>query len=159
MKPTNEHRRVTEPRELPEIPLPTNGSENDIRCHVTRREISAGTREGEDVIEVLFEPHVQTGLIVERVVDWPFNPPIRNNRGRTFDGCRHLCYPVPGKEWYIDANLLLWSQLKYVAWNETTERIWGSFLGYTVSRMMSVTGIGMVWSSWRERATLVSSKV
>ena len=28
----------------PEIPLHTNGSENDIRCHVTRRKISAGTR-------------------------------------------------------------------------------------------------------------------
>ena len=27
-----------------EIPLHTNGSENDIRCHVTRRKISAGTR-------------------------------------------------------------------------------------------------------------------
>ena len=28
----------------PEEPLHTNGSENDIRCHVTRRKISAGTR-------------------------------------------------------------------------------------------------------------------
>jgi Transposase IS66 family len=28
----------------PEIPLHTNSSENDIRCHVTRRKISAGTR-------------------------------------------------------------------------------------------------------------------
>jgi hypothetical protein len=31
----------------PEIPLHTNGSENDIRCHVTRRKISAGTRSGD----------------------------------------------------------------------------------------------------------------
>jgi hypothetical protein len=30
--------------ERPETPLHTNGSENDIRCHVTRRKISAGTR-------------------------------------------------------------------------------------------------------------------
>jgi hypothetical protein len=30
--------------ERPEIPLHTNGSENDIRCHVTRRKISSGTR-------------------------------------------------------------------------------------------------------------------
>ncbi len=30
--------------ERPEIPLHTNGSENDNRCHVTRRKISAGTR-------------------------------------------------------------------------------------------------------------------
>src|SRR6202044_3389761 len=28
----------------PETPLHTNGSENDIRCHVTRRKVSAGTR-------------------------------------------------------------------------------------------------------------------
>jgi hypothetical protein len=28
----------------PDIPLHTNGSENDIRCQVTRRKISAGTR-------------------------------------------------------------------------------------------------------------------
>jgi hypothetical protein len=30
--------------ERPEIPLHTNGSENDIRCHVTRRKVSGGTR-------------------------------------------------------------------------------------------------------------------
>lgn len=28
----------------PDIPLHTNGSENDIRCQVTRRKVSAGTR-------------------------------------------------------------------------------------------------------------------
>jgi len=28
----------------PEIPLHTNGSENDIRCQVTKRKISGGTR-------------------------------------------------------------------------------------------------------------------
>lgn len=28
----------------PEIPLHTNGSENDIRCHVTKRKVSGGTR-------------------------------------------------------------------------------------------------------------------
>ena len=30
--------------ERPEMPLHTNGSENDIRCQVTRRKVSAGTR-------------------------------------------------------------------------------------------------------------------
>jgi hypothetical protein len=30
--------------ERPEIPLHTNGSENDIRCQVTRRKVSSGTR-------------------------------------------------------------------------------------------------------------------
>jgi Transposase IS66 family len=28
----------------PEIPLHTNGSENDIRCHLTKRKVSGGTR-------------------------------------------------------------------------------------------------------------------
>ena len=28
----------------PESPLHTNGSENDIRCHVTKRKVSGGTR-------------------------------------------------------------------------------------------------------------------
>jgi hypothetical protein len=28
----------------PEIPLHTNGSENDIRCQVTKRQVSAGTK-------------------------------------------------------------------------------------------------------------------
>ena len=30
--------------ERPEVPLHTNGSENDIRAHVTRRKVSGGTR-------------------------------------------------------------------------------------------------------------------
>ena len=29
--------------ERPEIPLHTNGSENDIRCQVTKRKVSGGT--------------------------------------------------------------------------------------------------------------------
>ena len=30
--------------ERPEIPLHTNGSENDVRCQVTKRKVSGGTR-------------------------------------------------------------------------------------------------------------------
>ena len=42
----------------PEIPLHTNGSENDIRCHVTRRKISAGTRSdiGRDLSRCVSRP-------------------------------------------------------------------------------------------------------
>jgi hypothetical protein len=32
----------------PEIPLHTNGSENDVRCQVTRRKVSGGTRSDAD---------------------------------------------------------------------------------------------------------------
>ena len=31
----------------PEVPLHTNGSENDLRCYATRRKVSAGTRSGD----------------------------------------------------------------------------------------------------------------
>jgi hypothetical protein len=47
----------------PEIPLHTNGSENDIRCYVTRRKVSAGTRsdvgrDGRDAfLEAALPPH------------------------------------------------------------------------------------------------------
>jgi hypothetical protein len=34
----------------PDVPLHTNGSENDIRCHVTRRKLSAGTRSDHQVL-------------------------------------------------------------------------------------------------------------
>ena len=41
--------------ERPDIPLHTNGSENDIRCHVTKRKISGGTwsEAGRDARDVL----------------------------------------------------------------------------------------------------------
>ena len=120
----------------PEIPYPIHtGFELFLMLGGTKPfalfTISYPIKECEDAIEVLFEPHVQTGLIVKRVVDEPFIPPIRGYRGRMYDRCRHLYYALPGEEWRIDANMLLWSQLKYVAWNETMERIWGTLLGYT----------------------------
>jgi hypothetical protein len=42
--------------ERPEIPLHTNGSENEIRCQVTRRKVSAGTRSdaGRDCRDAFF---------------------------------------------------------------------------------------------------------
>ncbi len=40
----------------PEIPLHTNGSENDIRCYVIKRKISGGTRSeaGRDTRDAFF---------------------------------------------------------------------------------------------------------
>jgi hypothetical protein len=37
-------RRISRPFDRPEIPLHTNGSERDIRLHVTKRKVSGGTR-------------------------------------------------------------------------------------------------------------------
>lgn len=93
--------------------------------------IAYPTREGDGAVEILFEPHVQPGRIIKRVVVEPFDPPMAGYRNGPYDGFRNLYYALPGEEWRIDANLLLWSQLKYVAWNETMERIWGRLLGYT----------------------------
>lgn len=93
--------------------------------------ISYPIEDGDDAIEIIFEPHVQSGQIVKRVVVEPFDKPIQGYRGRTYDGCRHLYYALPGEEWRIDANRVLWRQLDYVAWNEAMERMWGTLLGYT----------------------------
>ena len=51
----------------PEIPLHTNGSENDIRCHVTKRKVSGGTwsetgREARDVFLGLMKTCQKLGL-------------------------------------------------------------------------------------------------
>ncbi len=82
--------------------------------------------------EALFEPHVQSGVLVKRVMaDEPFDKPIRLLDGRMSDGVRQIFYARRGEEWRIDAHLLVWRQLDYGPWNETLERLEGSLLGYT----------------------------
>ena len=56
-----------EPFDRPEIPLHTNGSENDIRAHVTKRKISGGTksdpgRVARDVLLGLMKTCAKLGL-------------------------------------------------------------------------------------------------
>jgi hypothetical protein len=51
----------------PEIPLHTNGTENDIRCHVTRRKVSGGTRsdlgrDARDAFLTLFKTCAKLGI-------------------------------------------------------------------------------------------------
>ena len=83
-------------------------------------------------IEAQFEPHVQSGLLVKRVMpDEPFEKPIRVSSGRVFEGVRQVFYARRGEEWRIDAYILLWQQLAHGPWNETLERLDGSLLGYT----------------------------
>jgi hypothetical protein len=82
--------------------------------------------------ETLFEPHVQSGLLVKRVMpDEPFERPIRTRTGRVFEGIRRVFFARRGEEWRIDAHLLLWQQLEHASWNETLERLDGALLGYT----------------------------
>ena len=86
---------------------------------------------GEFTVEALFEQHVRSGLLVKRVVDEPFDPPIRSRSGRVFEGQRWVFYARRTEEWRIDAHLLLQRQHEHGPWNETLERLEGSLLGYT----------------------------
>lgn len=80
----------------------------------------------------LFEPYVQSGLLIKRVMDnEPFEKPVRVSNGRVYLGVRQVFYARRGQEWRIDAYMLLWKQLEHGPWNETLERLDGSILGYT----------------------------
>ena len=82
--------------------------------------------------EALFEPHVQSGMLIKKVMaDEPFEKPIRVSSGRIFEGVRRVFYARRGEEWRIDAYNLLWRQLEHGPWNDTLERLEGSLLGYT----------------------------
>jgi hypothetical protein len=79
----------------PEIPLHTNGSENDIRCQVTKRKISGGTRSdaGRDCrdaflglyktcakLDIAFWDYLGARLAVPGSVTIPFLPEIVSAR-------------------------------------------------------------------------------
>jgi len=81
--------------------------------------------------ETLFEPHVQAGTLIKRVMVKPFEKPVSTSNGRAFEGMRHLFYARRGEEWRIDAYNLIWKQLAHGPWNDTLERLEGSLLGYT----------------------------
>jgi hypothetical protein len=87
---------------------------------------------GEFPEEALFEPYVQSGRLVKRVIaDEPFERPIRMHNGRVVEGIGRVFFARRGEEWRIDAHLLLWRQLEHGSWNETLERLDGILLGYT----------------------------
>ena len=70
-------------------------------------------------------------MLIKRVKDEPFDPPIRSRSGRVYEGTRQVFYARCGEEWRIDAFMLLWQQLDHGSWNETLERLHGALLGYT----------------------------
>ena len=61
----------------PDIPLHTNGSENDIRCQVTRRKISAGTRsdEGRDSRDAFLGPYENLRQAGHQLLGLSWRPP------------------------------------------------------------------------------------
>jgi hypothetical protein len=81
--------------ERPEIPLHTNGSENDVRCQVTRRKISGGTRSdaGRDCrdaflglsktcakLGITFWDYLGSRLAVTNYAETPYLPTIVRHR-------------------------------------------------------------------------------
>jgi hypothetical protein len=82
--------------------------------------------------EALFEPHVKSGLLMKRIVDHPFEKPIRLYNGQIAEGWRQLFYARRGEAWRIDAELLLQQkELHGQGWNWTMERLSTALLGYT----------------------------
>jgi hypothetical protein len=82
----------------PEIPLHTNGSENDIRCQVTKRKVSAGTRSdtGRDCrdaflglsktcakLGIAFWDYLGSRLVVPNHPDIPYLPQLIRHRCAT----------------------------------------------------------------------------
>ena len=75
----------------PEIPLHTNGSENDIRCHVTRRKVSAGTRSeiGRDCRDVFLGRAKTCAKLGIEVWDY-LGSRLRGDRARRYRTARPL---------------------------------------------------------------------
>ena len=79
----------------PEIPLHTNGSENDVRCQVTKRKVSGGTRSdtGRDCrdtflgigktcakLGIAFWDYLGSRLAVPNCIDIPSLPTLVRHR-------------------------------------------------------------------------------
>ena len=66
------------------------------------------------MLKALFEPHVESGALMRRVMpDETFPKPVQGWGGRVFHGTREVFYASLGEEWGIDAFDLVREQLKY----------------------------------------------
>ena len=74
-----------------------------------------------------FEPFVDSGRLVRRIVDTPM-PHIKECRP-DLDGIRDVYFALPGEEWRIDAYVALFRG-RVGDWNDDLERTQGSLLGY-----------------------------
>jgi hypothetical protein len=83
-----------------------------------------------DQIIASFEPFVVEGRIVQRLVKRPSptlqNPSQESVRKQFWE----VYFALPGQEWRIDANLLLFEIGCQAGWNEALERFEGALLGY-----------------------------
>ena len=83
----------------PEIPLHTNGSENDIRCHVTRRKVSGGTRSdvGRDCRDAFLGLAKTCAKLENRVLGLPRRKTGCPEAARPSHTCRNWSPPNPDR--------------------------------------------------------------
>ncbi len=79
----------------------------------------------------LFDPFVEEGRFVRRIIDQPFPSPKRNASGETVEGIRSVYFALRGEEWRIEAWIETWKTAALSGWNEALERRQGELLGYT----------------------------
>jgi len=75
-----------------------------------------------------FEPFVERGAIIRRIIDTPM--PQRTLRRPALEGFRSVLFALPGEEWRIDAYVTLMDEAKKSGWNDSRERRQGCLLGY-----------------------------
>lgn len=83
-----------------------------------------------DEVVARFEPFVKNGRIVCRVVSDVLPEPRRIAGNRVIVEHREVYFTLPGEEWRIDANRLLFEVGSKTRWNDTLERLEGRLLGY-----------------------------
>jgi hypothetical protein len=75
-----------------------------------------------------FEPYVQTGRFIRRIVDDPL--PHEKLRRAGYLAMRRVLFSLPGQEWRIEAYLDLWRGAEATRWGKASERREGELLGY-----------------------------
>jgi hypothetical protein len=78
----------------------------------------------------VFAPFVESGQLVRREVKRPFEKPTRRSNGDIIEGVREVFFTLPGQEWRVEANRLLFETMSHGGWNDILERLEGSLLGY-----------------------------
>jgi hypothetical protein len=75
----------------------------------------------------LFEPFVESGQLIRRIIDVPL-PELKRRRPE-LDGLRKVYFALPGEEWRIDAYITS-IENRTRDWDDELERLQGSLLGY-----------------------------
>lgn len=75
-----------------------------------------------------FEPYVQAGRFVRRIIDTPL--PNDKLRLMGFVAERRALFALPAEVWRIDAYLDLWRTAEMAGWSDALERSEGALLGY-----------------------------